>query len=155
MGGLGATVSKLRNQKDKGRVVDGAFNKFIDKWVSQSLRSRGKKTTPVFEGMNVERGTRDADLNLAENVAFDLDKQINKLFPFFKRLTNNADTVKDIKSLKKDLNETLLSGAVRGQLKPKYYNFQLNEAGRKSGKTVSEIADNINLRKNLLNLVLL
>ena len=147
LGGLGATVSKLRNQKDKGRVVDGAFNKFIDKWVSQSLRSRGKKTTPVFEGMNVERGTRDADLNLAENVAFDLDKQINKLFPFFKRLTNNADTVKDIKSLKKDLNETLLSGAVRGQLKPKYYNFQLNEAGRKSGKTVSEIADNINLRK--------
>lgn len=34
--------------------------------------------------MNVERGTRDADLNLAENVAFDLDKQINKLFPFLK-----------------------------------------------------------------------
>ena len=147
LGGLGATVSKLRNQKDKGRVVDGAFNKFIDKWVSQSLRSRGKKTTPVFEGMNVERGTRDADLNLAENVAFDLDKQINKLFPFFKRLTNNADTVKDMKSLKKDLNETLLSGATRGQLQPKYYNFQLNEAGRRSGKTVSEIADNINLRK--------
>ena len=149
LGGLGATVSRLRNQKDKGRVADGAFNKFIDKWVSSSFRSRGKKTTPVFEGMNVERGTRDADLNLAENVAFDLDKQINKLFPFFKRLTNNADTAKDIKSLKKDLNETLLSGAVRGQLQPKYYNFQLNEAGRKSGKTISEIAEDVNLKNEL------
>ena len=147
LGGLGATVKRLRNQTDKGRVADGKFNKFLNQWVAQSFRSSGKKTQPVFEGLNKQRGSADASLNLAENAAFDLDKQINKLFPFMKRLFNNTDTVAGMNKLKSELNQTLLSGAVRGQLKPKYYNFQLNEAGRRSGSTLDEVAANPKLIK--------
>ena len=72
--------------------------------------------------------------------AFDLDKQINKLFPFVKRVFNNTDTVKRMNNLKSELNQTLLSGTVKGQLKPNYYDFQLNQAGRRSGKTLDEVA---------------
>ena len=149
LGGLGTTVKKLKNQKDKGRVVDGKFNKFVDEFVSASLRSRGKKTTPVFEGLNKERGARAADVNFGENIAFDLDKKVNKLFPFYKRLTNNAETVSEIKNIKKEMNQTLLSGIKKGELKPNYYDFQLNEVGRESGKTLDEIVKNSTLKKKL------
>ena len=67
LGGLGATVRRLRNQTDKGRVADGKFNKFLNEWVAQSFRSSGKKTQPVFEGLNKQKGSADASLNLAEN----------------------------------------------------------------------------------------
>jgi hypothetical protein len=147
LGGLGATVRRLRNQTDKGRVADGKFNKFLNEWVAQSFRSSGKKTQPVFEGLNKQKGTADAGLNLAENAAFDLDKQINKLFPFMKRIFNNTDTVTGMNKLKSELNQTLLSGAVKGQLKPKYYNFELNQAGRRSGKTLDEVAADPKLQK--------
>ena len=148
LGGLGATVRRLRNQTDKGRVADGKFNKFLNEWVAQSFRSSGKKTQPVFEGLNKQKGSADASLNLAENASFDLDKQINKLFPFVKRVFNNTDTVKRMNNLKSELNQTLLSGTVKGQLKPNYYDFQLNQAGRRSGKTLDEVAADPNLIKD-------
>ena len=149
LGGAGATIKRLRSQKDKGRVANGKFNKFLDKWVSGSLRARGLKTQPVFDGLNKVRGLRDADINVAENAAFDLDKLINKLFPTYKRLTNNADTVAQMKQLKSDMNKTLFAGSQKGKLEPKYYDFELNEAGRKSGKTIEEISGNKNLKNKL------
>ncbi len=51
-------------------------------------------------------------------------------------------------NLKSELNQTLLSGTVKGQLKPNYYDFQLNQAGRRSGKTLDEVAADPNLIKD-------
>ena len=142
LGGLGTTIKRLRHQKDKGRVANGKFNKFLDEKVSASFRARGKKTQPVFDGLNKSKGMVDADVNLAENAAFDLDRRINKLFPFFKRLSNNADTKKEIAALKSDLNKTLLSDGGKGKLKPSYYNRKLNEAGRKAGVDLEDVLKN-------------
>ena len=64
-----------------------------------------------------------------------------------KRIFNNTDTVTGMNKLKSELNQTLLSGAVKGQLKPKYYNFELNQAGRRSGKTLDEVAADPKLQK--------
>ena len=139
LGGLGTTVKRLRHQKDKGRVANGKFNKFLDEKVSASFRARGKKTQPVFDALNKSKGMVDADVNLAENAAFDLDRRINKLFPFFKRLSNNADTKKEIAALKSDLNKTLLSDGGKGKLKPQYFSRKLNEAGRKAGVDLEDI----------------
>ena len=142
LGGLGTTIKRLRHQKDKGRVANGKFNKFLDEKVSASFRARGKKTQPVFDALNKSKGMVDADVNLAENAAFDLDRRINKLFPFFKRLSNNADTKKEIAALKSDLNKTLLSDGGKGKLKPSYYNRKLNEAGRKAGVDLEDVLKN-------------
>ena len=84
LGGAGATIKRLRSQKDKGRVANGKFNKFLDKWVSGSLRARGLKTQPVFDALNKVRGLRDADINVAENASFDLDKQLINYFQHIK-----------------------------------------------------------------------
>ena len=149
LGGAGATIKRLRSQKDKGEIGNGKFNKFLDRWVFGSARARGLKTQPVFDALNKVRGLRDADINVAENASFDLDKLINKLFPTYKRLTNNAISVAQMKQLKSDMNKTLLSGSQKGKLEPKYYDFELNEAGRKSGKTIEEISGNKNLKNKL------
>ena len=151
LGGLGTTIKRLRHQKDKGRVANGKFNKFLDEKISASFRARGKKTQPVFDALTQSRGRAEADINLGENAAFDLDKRINKLFPFFRRLSGNADTKKEIAALKSDLNKTLMSDGGKGKLKPTYFSRRLNEAGRKAGVDLEDI---ITIDKNGREIIL-
>ena len=48
LGAAGVGIRKLRNQSNNGKAIDGELNKFIDKWVSQPLRARGKMTQEQF-----------------------------------------------------------------------------------------------------------
>jgi hypothetical protein len=79
IGGAGKTVSKLRNQTGTGRVVEGKFNKWMDKWISKPARARGPEVQEGFELRMGMEGAVGADRNAAENAMIGMDKLSNKI----------------------------------------------------------------------------
>jgi len=112
LGAAGAGIRKLKNSTNAGKAVDGAFNKFIDRWISQPFRKRGKSTEQEFlEAMKL-KGALASDTNVTENIVRMLDGRIGKLFPLFKRLIGDKTVDAQRKALLKEMNEVLLSSDV-------------------------------------------
>jgi hypothetical protein len=130
LGGVGTIISKLRNTTNAGKVVDGKFNKFIDKWISQPLRARGKQTQEAFEQGRRLEGSQAADLNQVENIVRELDSGISRLFPFTKRLWMDKTTRDTRKELLSKMNKVLLSSSDSpNKLTPSY---KMNKEGIES-----------------------
>jgi hypothetical protein len=109
LGGVGLGIKKLRDATNAGKAVDGKFNKFIEKWVSSPLRARGKETPEQFLAGRKRVGLEAGDLNATETVVRNLDNNISKLFPFFKRAIGDKTVDAKRKELLKDMNQVLLS----------------------------------------------
>lgn len=130
LGGVGTIISKLRNTTNAGKVVDGKFNKFIDKWISEPLRARGKQTQEAFEQGRRLEGSQAADLNQVENIVRELDSGISRLFPFTKRLWMDKTTRDTRKELLNKMNKVLLSSSDSpNKLTPSY---KMNKEGIES-----------------------
>ena len=79
LGGAFAGVKKLRSTKGTGKVLTDPFDKWVDRWVSKPLRSRGAETPEAFElGMKRDRQI-GVDLNVAENAMIDIDNITDRL----------------------------------------------------------------------------
>jgi hypothetical protein len=112
LGAAGAGIRKLKNSTNAGKAVDGKFNKFIDRWISQPFRKRGKSTEQEFlEAMKL-KGALASDTNVTENIVRALDGRIGKLFPWFKRVIGDKTVDAERKALLKEMNEVLLSSDV-------------------------------------------
>ena len=112
LGTAGAGIRKLKDSTNAGRAVEGAFNKFIDRWISQPFRKRGKSTNEEFlEGMKLQ-GALTSDTNVTENIVRTLDGRIGKLFPWFRRVIGDKTVDAERKALLKEMNEVLLSSDV-------------------------------------------
>ena len=109
LGGAGIAIKKLRNSDNAGRAVDGKLNRWLDKWISQPFRARGKQTKEAFMGERKLLGAQAADMNAAETTIRELDKQISKLFPFFKRAIGDRAVDGQRRALLKKMNQVLLS----------------------------------------------
>lgn len=109
IGGAGVAIKKLRNTDNAGQVVNGRFNKWLDKWVSQPFRSRGKQTKEAFQQERKLVGAEASDQNVTETIVRELDGQISKLFPFFKRAIGDKTVDAQRKSLLRQMNKVLLS----------------------------------------------
>ena len=136
LGAAGQGIKKLKDTTDAGKAVDGAFNKFIDRWISQPFRARKDATQEAFEqGMRLE-GAQASDLNVTEGIVRELDAQISKLFPWFKRVIGDKTVDAERKALLKEMNEVLLSSEKYANKLDPTYNFavtrRLNEAGKQA-----------------------
>ena len=109
IGGAGVAIKKLKNADNAGQVVNGRFNKWLDKWVSQPFRSRGKQTKEAFQQERKLVGAEASDQNVTETIVRELDGQISKLFPFFKRAIGDKTVDGQRKSLLRQMNKVLLS----------------------------------------------
>jgi len=109
LGGAGVAIKKLRNADNAGQVVNGRFNKWLDKWVSQPFRARGKQTKEAFQQERKLVGAEASDQNVTETIVRELDGQISKLFPFFKRAIGDKTVDAQRKQLLKKMNQVLLS----------------------------------------------
>ena len=109
IGGAGVAIKKLRNADNAGQVVNGRFNNWLDKWVSQPFRARGKQTKEAFEQQRKLVGAEASDQNVTETIVRELDGQISKLFPFFKRAIGDKTVDAQRKSLLRQMNKVLLS----------------------------------------------
>ena len=109
LGGVGLGIKKLRDATNAGKATDGALNKWIEKWISSPLRARGKETQEQFLLGRKQIGLEAGDLNASETAVRNLDNNISKLFPFFKRVIGDKTVDGKRKELLKDMNQVLLS----------------------------------------------
>ena len=73
IGGVGAGISKLRNQTGTGKALGNKFDKFFET-ISGGLRSIGFKNKNQFLIDNVRKGRVDKDLNIANQWRDGIDK---------------------------------------------------------------------------------
>jgi hypothetical protein len=141
LGAAGIGIKKLRNQTDTGKVINGELNKFIDKWISQPLRARGKMTQEQFDLYNKMEGNVAADLNRAQNAAFDIDNKIDKLFPFFKRTFGDKTVAKERSELLSEMNDILFSSEKGSSLTPSFNMIDEIDltTGNKTGKQLLDV----------------
>ena len=109
IGGVGATIKKLANRSKALEAKDTAIDKLLDKYLGAPFRARGKETPEFFETKREMIGRRARDVNRAQEIAKDMNKRIDGLFPYFKRLYDST-TKEQKKGLEKLVNDVLLSG---------------------------------------------
>ena len=150
LGGAGATIKKLRNSTDAGKAVNGKLNRWLDKWISQPLRARGKESQEQFLVGRKLKGNLASDTNTAETIVRELDSSISKLFPFFKRAVGDKTIDKERKELLKELNQVLLSSEKNANaLVPIYKDVGGRRALNAAGKTLLRKTNNQRRKLNL------
>ena len=127
-GALGAGfagIKKLRDTKGTGRAITDPFDKWVDRWISRPLRSRGPETPEAFElGMKKERAM-GVDANVAENAMISIDNITDRLVKNVKSTIGRKATKGEKDKLLEEMNNILLSNADGAGLKP-----SIDEAGK-------------------------
>ena len=108
LSGLFNAGKKLATEGNKLRYSNNKFNRFLDKFGSK-LRARAGKDPDFFELETGTLGKRAADVNVSENVSFNIDRSMDKIYPFMKRTFDTA-TKTQRAGLNESLNDVLLSG---------------------------------------------
>ena len=108
LSGLFTGAKRLATEGENLRFSNNKFNRFLDKFGSK-FRSRAGKTKDFFDIETAAMGERAADVNVAENVGFTIQKQMDKIFPRIKRV---GDQLPDVKraELTDEMGDVLLSG---------------------------------------------
>ena len=109
IGGVGSTLKALSTRGKDMRFSNSKLDRFYDK-VASKVRARGGKTQEFFDIERGQVGARSADVNFAQQVSRQLDKNIDAIFPAFKTVTNKL-IAKDRNNLLRSLNEAMLSGS--------------------------------------------
>ena len=78
-------------------------------FVASKFRGRGKKDEEFFRAERITKGLRSADLNLAQQISRELDKNIDAIFPNLKSVYNSTAGETRKRALKR-LSDLLLSG---------------------------------------------
>ena len=118
LGGAFAGVKKLRSTKGTGKAITDPFDKWVDRWVSRPLRSRGPETPEAFElGMKRDRQI-GVDLNVAENAMIDIDNITDRLVKNVRHSIGRKATKGEKDKLLAEMNDILMSNAEGKGLKP-------------------------------------
>ena len=140
--GAGASgIKKLRNQKSGGKVINGKIDRWLDKYISRPLRARGLDPQEMFDIKRVKEGKIGKDLNVARNYTYDIDNQLDKLFPFWKRVIGDRTVTSQREELTKELNEILLSGSGKNKtLNPLFDQIdELDKTGKPTRKKLFNV----------------
>ena len=87
IGGVGSVLKSLSKRGKDMRFSNSKLDRFYDK-VASKVRARGGKTQEFFDIERQQVGARSADVNFAQQVSRELDKNIDAIFPAFKTVTN-------------------------------------------------------------------
>ena len=157
IGGVGSTIKKLATRGKDLRFSNNKIDRLLDKAASK-LRARGGKTQEFFDLERQQLGKRAADVNFAQNVARELDKNIDAIFPPTKTILNKQTAKQRTDTLRK-LNDLLLSGkpvvneagnVVFGNVDKKIKDQLMTEFKRVGGKkeNIDAIFNNIDSIRN-------
>jgi hypothetical protein len=141
IGAGAAGIKKLRNQKSGGKVITNKLDNWIDKNISQPLRARGIDPQEIFDIKTGREGKVGKDLNIARNYTYDIDKQLDKLFPFWKRVIGDKTVQTEREVINKELNDVLLSGSGKNKsIEPLFSSIdELDAAGKPTGKKIFNV----------------
>ena len=104
--GLGAKALATRGKELA--YSNSQLERFFDK-VGSAFRARGAKPQELFEGKRTEIGRGMADVNRAKELVKDIDRQVDKIFPFYKRVADKT-MQKDKDKLLADINDVMFAG---------------------------------------------
>jgi len=108
LSGLFTGAKRLATEGKELRFSNSKFNRMLDKFGSK-FRARAGKTQEFFDAETASLGERAADVNIAENVGFTIQKQMDKIFPKIKRVGDQMPDVTRTK-LTEEMGDVLLSG---------------------------------------------
>ncbi len=108
IGGVGASIKKIAKTGEDLARSNSKIDKVLES-ISSKVRSRSKKAVEYFKIDRKIKGLRSADINLAEEISRNLDKNINAIFPSIKGVLDVNQGKEKNKILKK-INDLLLSG---------------------------------------------
>ncbi len=137
IGGVGSTLKALSKRGKDMRFSNSKLDRFYDKLASK-FRARGGKTQEFFDIERQQVGARSADVNFAQQVSRELDKNIDAIFPAYKTVTNKL-VAKDRNDLLRALNEAMLSGTPKVSDRTGKVVFGEIDAAKK--KIVDELLD--------------
>ena len=137
IGGVGSTLKALSKRGKDMRFSNSKLDRFYDKLASK-FRARGGKTQEFFDIERQQVGARSADVNFAQQVSRELDKNIDAIFPAYKTVTNKL-VAKDRNNLLRALNEAMLSGTPKVSDRTGKVIFGEIDAAKK--KIVDELLD--------------
>jgi len=156
LSGLFQGAKRLAKEGDNLRYSNSKFDRFLNKLGSKFTSSSGKGKD-FFDIETAAMGERAADINIAENVGFTIQKQIDKIFPRIKR---TGDQLPDLqrKELTDEMGEVLLSGKPQKDLLNKYTPDTFDAKGKRIpgeyiGQVIFEEMDQVkwkNLQGKLL-----
>ena len=149
LSGLFQGAKRLAKEGDNLRYSNSKFDRFLNKLGSKFTSSSGKGKD-FFDIETAAMGERAADINIAENVGFTIQKQIDKIFPRIKR---TGDQLPDLqrKELTDEMGEVLLSGKPQKDLLNKYTPDTFDAKGKRIpgeyiGQVVFEEMDQVKWR---------
>ena len=114
LSGLFQSAKKLATQGEKLRNSNSKFDRALYSLSSKFTASSGKGKD-FFDIETAAMGERAADVNVAENVGFTIQKQMDKIFPRIKRVGDQLPEVKRAE-LTDEMGEVLLSGKPQTEL---------------------------------------
>ena len=108
IGGTGKVIKKITDRNKQLDVANSKLDRWIDK-IASGFRARSGKTQEFFDIERTSIGERASDAAAARNISRELDQAIDKVFPPFRTVMNQA-TAKDRQKLLTEVNDLLLSG---------------------------------------------
>ena len=109
LGGLGVGIKKLRSPKGTGRVIDDPLSRWIDKYISKPLRTRGAETPEGSANRMALEGALASDAAKAERSSTTIFNITEKLEKNFKKTLAGKALPKDYKKLSEEMNEIMMS----------------------------------------------
>ena len=110
IGGVGAGISKLRNQTGTGKALGNKFDKFFET-ISGGLRSIGFKNKNQFLIDNVRKGAVDADLNILNQFRDVIDKTTGDISRKYSKVAGDKIGAPQVqKEMLEEMQDVLVSG---------------------------------------------
>jgi len=145
IGGVGSVLKGLAKRGKDMRFSNSKLDRFYDK-VASKVRARGGKTQEFFDIERGQVGARSADVNFAQQVSRELDKNIDAIFPAYKTVTNKL-VAKERNDLLRALNEAMLSGSPKiGERTGKVVFGEIDAAKK---KVVDDLLDKAKAKPNV------
>jgi len=158
--GAGVTVKALAKRGKELAYSSGAIDKGLDKF-SAAFRFRGTKPQQVAEAKKTQKAREMRDTNFAEEQVARIDRQVDKVFPDFRKFFNASSaeerkkflTLLDDGLFKGDLNKIELDKNLKKQIETQI----IKRLGKKEGSQVAlEISNALTKTRgefaNLLNI---
>ena len=106
--GVGLGAKTLAKRGKELAYSNSQMEKALDKLAS-AFRFRGAKPQEVAEAKQLQKGRGMRDTNFAEEQVARIDKEVDKVFPEFRKVFN-ASTAEERKSFLKTLDDALFTG---------------------------------------------
>jgi hypothetical protein len=118
LGGAGAGIKKLRSTEGSGKAITDPFSKWVDRWISRPLRSRGPETKEGFLARMEREGALAVDTNVAENAMIKMETVSERLLNNVQSTIGRKAIPAERKKLLAEMNEIMLSNPNGNGLKP-------------------------------------